>query len=161
MLVGYPLSPYVLRPFDETEFAGASPADIPRMREFNVLLSSVCIASEHAYGLLKGRFLSLKGMGEHKDVQEIYKAIEAMLVLHNICIGWNDHPDSIWEYDPTDIWEGWDGVDDRVDDEGDEAEVGIEDIEGEANIPERETPQYLKDEGRRKRQIVFDELFPI
>jgi hypothetical protein len=106
MLVGYPSSPYVLRPFDKTEFVGASPADIPHMREFNVLLSSVRIASEHAYGLLKGCFLSLKGMGEHKDVQTKYKAIEAMLVLHNICIDWNDHPDSIWQYDPTDIWEG-------------------------------------------------------
>ena len=149
-----------MRPFDETEFAGASPADIPRMREFNVLLSSVRIASEHAYGLLKGRFLSLKGMGEHKDIQTIYKAIEAMLVLHNICIDWNDHPDNIWQYNSTDIWAGWDGVEDRVD-EDEEIEVGIEDIEGEANIPEHETPQYLKDEGRRKRQIIFDELFPI
>jgi len=134
------------------------------MREFNVLLSSVHIASEHAYGLLKGRFLSLKGMGEHKDIQTIYKAIEAMLVLHNICIDWDDHPDTIWQYNSTDIWEGWDGMEDRVDDEDDEdegMEVGIDDIEGEANIPTRETPQYLKDEGRRKRQIIFDELFPI
>jgi hypothetical protein len=134
------------------------------MREFNVLLSSVRIASEHAYGLLKGRFLSLKGMGEHKDIQTIYKAIEAMLVLHNICIDWDDHPDTIWQYNSTDIWEGWDGMEDRVDDEDDEdegTEVGIDDIEGEANIPARETPQYLKDEGRRKRQIIFDELFPI
>ena len=49
---------------------------------------------------------------------------------------------------PADIWEGWDGVDDRVDDEDEETEVGIDDIEGEANIPEHETPQYLKDEGR-------------
>ena len=131
------------------------------MREFNVLLSSVRIASEHAYGLLKGRFLSLKGMGEHKDIQTIYKAIEAMLVLHNICIDWDDHPDTIWQYNSTDIWEGWDGMEDRVDDEDEETEVGIDDIEGEANIPARETPQYLKDEGRRKRQIIFDELFPI
>jgi hypothetical protein len=85
-------------------------------------------------------------------------------VLHNICIDWDDHPDTIWQYNSTDIWEGWDGMEDRVDDEDDEdegTEVGIDDIEGEANIPARETPQYLKDEGRRKRQIIFDELFPI
>ena len=56
------------------------------MQEFNVLLSSVRIASECAYGILKGCFLSLKGMGEHKDIQVIYKATETMLVLHNICI---------------------------------------------------------------------------
>ena len=64
------------------------------MQEFNVLLSSVHIAPEHAYGLLKGCFLSLKGMEKHKDIQVIYKAIGAMLVLHNICIDWNDHPET-------------------------------------------------------------------
>ena len=92
-------------------------------------------------------------MGEHKDIQMIYEAIEAMLVLHNICIDWNDHPDTIWQYNSTDIWE------DRVDDEDEETEVGIDDIEGEANIPKCETPQYLKDEGWQKQQIIFDELF--
>jgi hypothetical protein len=166
-LIGYPSSPYVLRPFDETEVAGASPEDIPRMREFNILLSSIRIASEHAYGLLKGRFLSLKGMGEHKDIQTIYKAIEAMLVLHNICIDWNDHPKNIWQFDSTDIWLGWDGVDNEGEEEEEEeeeaegnADIGIEVIDGDANIPEYETAQYLKEEGRRKRQIIFDELFP-
>jgi hypothetical protein len=166
-LTGYPSSPYVLRPFDETELAAALPADTPRMREFNFHLSSVRIASEHAYGLLKGRFLSLKGMGEHKDIQSIYKAIEAMLVLHNICIDWNDHPETIWQFDPMDIWSGWDGVEDEIEDEDETEgeddggiEVGIEVIAGDANIPERETPQYLKEEGRRKRQIIFEELFP-
>ena len=135
------------------------------MQELNVLLFSVCIASEHAYGLLKGCFLSLKGMGEHKDIQVIYKAIEAMLVIHNICINWNDHPETIWQYDFTDIWAGWDGVEDRVDEDEDEedeqTEIGIEVIERKVNIPEHETAQYLKNEGRRKWQIVFNELFPI
>jgi hypothetical protein len=64
----------------------------------------------------------------------VYQAIEAMLVLHDICIDWNDHPDTIWQYNSTDIWEGWDGVEDRVDDEDEEREVGIDDIEGEANM---------------------------
>ena len=50
-------------------------------------------------------------------------------------------------------------MDDRVDDEDEETEVGIDDIEGEANIPKCETPQYLKDEGWQKQQIIFDELF--
>ena len=60
---GYSSSPYVLQPFDETEFASASPTNIPHMQEFNVLLSSVCIASEHAYGLLKGLFFVLERHG--------------------------------------------------------------------------------------------------
>ena len=86
-------------------------------------------------------------------------------MLHNICINWNDHPETIWQYDSTDIWAGWDGAEDRVDEDEDEedeeTEIGIEVIEGEVNIPERETAQYLKNEGRRKRQIIFNELFPI
>jgi len=106
------------------------------------------VLHQNMHGLLKGCFLSLKGMGEHKDIQTICQAIEAMLVLHDICIDWNDHPDTIWEYNSTDIWESWDGVEDRVDDEDEETEVGIDDIEGGANIPKHETPQYLKDEGR-------------
>ena len=50
---------------------------------------------------------------------------------------------------------------DDEDEEDEGTEVGIDDIEGEANIPQHETPQYLQDEGRRKRQIILDELFPI
>jgi hypothetical protein len=123
---------------DKTELAAALPVDRPCMQEFNVLLSSVHIASEHAYGHLKGHFLSLKGMGEHKDIQTLYKAIKAILVLHNICIDWNDHPESISQYDPTDIWLGWDGVEvevDGVEDDEDVVDVGVDIIMGEPAIP--------------------------
>ena len=53
---------------------------------------------------LKVFFLSLKGMGEHMDIQTIYKAIEAMLVLHNICIDQDELPPalrSLW------YWLSW------------------------------------------------------
>jgi hypothetical protein len=166
MLSGYPSSPYVIRPFDEPEIAAASEDDAARMRAFNLVLSRARVASEHVFGLLKGHFLSLKAMGEHKDIQHMYKAIEAMLVLHNICIDWSDHPETIWEYDGTDIWPGWDGIEDEMDEDEEEEEEedmnpGIEIVAGNLNIPECETAQYLKDEGRRKRQIIFDELFPV
>ena len=40
------------------------------------------------------------------------QAIEAMPVLHTICIDWDDCPDTIWQYNSMDIWEGWHGVED-------------------------------------------------
>jgi hypothetical protein len=56
------------------------------MRAFNKRLSGVRIGVEHAFGMLKGRFRSLKEMGPHADIQEMYKAIEVLLILHNMCI---------------------------------------------------------------------------
>ena len=54
-----------------------------------------------------------------------------------------------------------DRVDEDEDEEDEETEIGIEVIEGNVNFPEHETAQYLKNEERRKRQIIFNELFPI
>lgn len=81
---GYPTLPYVICPFDEHDIAEASEIDVPHMRQFNKQLSSIRIASEHAFGHLKGCFPSLKEMGSHKDIEEMYKSIEAMMTLHNI-----------------------------------------------------------------------------
>ncbi|KAL1948348.1 hypothetical protein VTO73DRAFT_12423 [Trametes versicolor] len=99
---GYPSSPYVLRPFSEPEVAAASAQDRQRMREFNARISSIRIASEHTFGRLKGRFTSLKCMGPHDDLDDLYKAIEALMILHNICIEWKDKPEYIWSFDPRD-----------------------------------------------------------
>jgi hypothetical protein len=143
-----------MRPFDEVEFSRAPLADRPRMREFNKRLSSVRITSEHAFGLLKGRFPSMKEMGRHEDIQDAFKAIEAMMIIHNICIDWNDRPDRIWDFDPTDHWSdiGRGDVD---------ADIGLEVIDGEAHVPEHETNAWLKEMGRQKRIIILNELFPI
>jgi len=70
-----------MRPFDEKELADALPVDHPA---FNKCLSSVCITSEHAFRLLKGQFHLLKGMGRHEDIQDAFKVIEAMMIIHNI-----------------------------------------------------------------------------
>lgn len=153
VISGYPSTPYTIRPFDEPEIAAASPVDQRRMREFNRRLSSVRIASEHAYGKLKGRFPSLKEMGPHRDMDETYNAIEALLILHNISIEWSDNPERIWDFDPTDP---------GVEDDGDEREDGDfcrEELDGEAVVPAHESDAWLKVQGRRKRQLLFDELF--
>ncbi|KAF5332528.1 hypothetical protein D9611_005120 [Ephemerocybe angulata] len=89
---GYPSSPWVVRPFDETELSRAPAEDVPRMRRFNKRLSSVRIGVEHAFGRLKRRFRSLQNFTPHRDIRETYKAIEAMLVLHNLCIEYRDKP---------------------------------------------------------------------
>ena len=142
-----------MRPFDEKELADAPLAEHPRMRAFNKCLSSVRITVEHAFGLLKGRFPSLKEMGRHEDIQEAYKAIEALMIIHNICIDWKDQPDRIWDFDPTDDWS---------DDEDEEQDENIdgEVIEGEAQVPGHETNAWLLEMGREKRNIIFNELFP-
>jgi hypothetical protein len=114
--------------------------------------SGVRITSEHAFGLLKGRFPSLKEMGQHKNIEEAFKAIEAMMVIHNICIDWKDRPDKIWDFDPTDDWSDDEDVGGEV--------IGGEVIDGEAHVPEHETNAWLKEMGRQKRDVLLNELFP-
>lgn len=154
---GYPTSPYVIRPFDERDIAEASEIDVPRMRQFNKRLSSIRIASEHAFGHLKGRFPSLKEMGSHKDIEEMYKAIEAMMTLHNICIDWGDHPEDIWDFDASDSWPD----DEDEDNEDLDADVGCQDIEGDIEVPIHETDAWLRIAGREKRVELLNELFPL
>ena len=72
------------------------------MKAFNKCLSGIQIGVEHAFGMLKGYFGSLKEMWSHADIQEMYKAIEVLLVLHNMCIEYGDKPEDIWGYDPKD-----------------------------------------------------------
>jgi hypothetical protein len=122
------------------------------MRAFNKHLSGIRIGVEHAFGMLKGRFGSLKEMGAHADIQEMYKAIEALLILHNMCIEYGDKPEDIWGYDPKGDFD---------DEEGEYLENGdgmiLDDGEG---IPARETDAWLKRQGQAKRMIIFNDLFP-
>ena len=152
ILSGYPSSPVVLRPFDDDEIGRADPADRTRIKQFNRALSNVRIASEHAFGMLKGQFLSLKEMGSHRDMQDVYKAIEAMMILHNICLRWGDDPTKIWDYHPEDRWQGDDDLEETIDADLFDAPA--------VDIPEHESYDWLKEAGRRKRWILLDTLFP-
>jgi hypothetical protein len=91
-------------------------------------------------------------MGAHADIQEMYKAIEALLILHNMCIEYGDKPEDIRGYDPKGDFD---------DEEGEDLENGdgmiLDDGEG---IPARETDAWLKRQGRAKRMIIFNDLFP-
>lgn len=158
MSSGYPSSPYVLRPFSEPEIAAAtSDTERKRMREFNQRLSSVRIASEHTFGRLKGRFPSLKDMGSHENLEDLYDVIEALMILHNICIDWGDRPEDIWSFDPRDPPR--DGEEMPEEQDGDLVSI-YENVAGGAGVPLYETEAWLKEEGYRKRWAIFTELFP-
>jgi len=139
LLRGYCSTPYTLRPFDETELGKAPDEDTwKRMRAFNKQLSGVRITVEHAFGRLKGRFRALKEMGPHDDIQEMYKVIEALLILHNFCIDFGDKPEDIWDFDPKDDFDGAEeDLDPDLQDE-------IEEFE---EIPGHETDAWLKKQG--------------
>ncbi|KAF7362660.1 DDE Tnp4 domain-containing protein [Mycena venus] len=148
---GYPSSPYTVRPFDEPEIAAATAEDKGRMRAFNHRLSSVRIVIEHAFGLLKGRFPSLRGMGAHNSVQDMYRVIEALIILHNIAIDFKDKPDERWCMDEN--------PDDQEDENDADDHPLVQDVLGPAQVPAYETAEWLKERGRMKRLAILNLLF--
>ena len=107
------------------------------MRAFNLRLSGVRIVVEHAFGLFKCRFPSLHGMGPHKEIQDIYRTIEALMVLHNMAIDFRDRPSDEWRIDKN--------PDDHDDESNGDEEPIIADVVGEASVPQYETDDYLKE----------------
>lgn len=57
-------------------------------------MSSLRIFVEHAFGRMKGRFPWLRYITYH-DIDEIYKTVEALLILHNFLEARNDDPTTI------------------------------------------------------------------
>ncbi|KAB5591329.1 hypothetical protein CTheo_5245 [Ceratobasidium theobromae] len=83
---GYPISPFVLTPFARNECQ----EDGDRKRRFGKLISSARVVIEQTFGRLKARFPSLALMGEVEDLDDLYRAIEAMMILHNMCYDLHD-----------------------------------------------------------------------
>lgn len=92
-------------------------------------------------------------MGPHTDIQEMYKAIEALLILHNMCIDYGDKPDDDWEIDTTDVSDEEGSVEH---DEDPNAMI----VENGQSIPAWETDAWLKRQGCAKQMIIFNDLFP-
>ncbi|KAG9081987.1 hypothetical protein FRC06_005296 [Ceratobasidium sp. 370] len=86
---GYPISPLVLIPYNRRDLR----VDGDRRRRFNYRISRARIVVEWAFGRLKGRFPALKRLGAVRDMADIYRAIEAMMVVHNLCHEFSDAPD--------------------------------------------------------------------
>jgi hypothetical protein len=51
-----------------------------------------------AFGRLKSRFPALKKMGAVSDIKDMYRAVQAMMVVHNLCYDLGDRPDGLCAY---------------------------------------------------------------
>ncbi|KAF8836147.1 hypothetical protein BDN67DRAFT_911697, partial [Paxillus ammoniavirescens] len=153
--------PYILRPFTDPEVdSGGNIAEQYRRRKFNNRLSSIRIAVEHTFGLLKGRFPALKDLPPEIDIQNTYRLVHALMVMHNICIDLEDHPEDI----PEIIF----GDDSRTlpkDAEGDEdadlSNYGAPVIDGPIDIPAWESDEWLRREGQKRREQILNDIYPL
>lgn len=99
-------------------------------------------------------------MGPHDNVQEIYHVIEALIILHNICLEHNDQPEDIYDYVLS--LDSDSELEDDVDaDEDDSGNFGCEDVTGEVQVPWHETDNWLKVQGYSKWMALLNELFPV
>jgi hypothetical protein len=85
---GYALKPYVIVPFKQPA------ASLPHNRIFNELFSSCRCLIEHANGIWKNRWASLKGVRTQIRSKADFKVINThiliCIILHNILISFND-----------------------------------------------------------------------
>jgi hypothetical protein len=93
--------------------------DMAHNQLFNELFSSARTIIEHVNGMLKARWVSLKGIRTQvkteKDLKTVCQQIIVCLILHNLMIDFDDD----WE-DDIDIEEEEEGEQDGDGDEGDE-----------------------------------------
>ena len=95
--LGYPLTKYSIRPFNDYDLTN-NPHEARYRRRFNRRLSSLRIFVEHAFGRLKGRFPILRAM-TGRDIDEVYRILEALMIVHNILERLRDDPSDIEDYD--------------------------------------------------------------
>jgi len=142
----------LLRPYSEPELDGHYGAELRQRHAFNRRLSSIRIYIEHAFGLLKSRFQSLKKFGRHEDIQQTYRVIQALMVIHNLCIDLKDRPMEMG--DVVDIVEEEHRLEDQLG-------YGGNELDEAAQLPEGETENTLREEGWNKREAILNELFPL
>jgi len=150
--LGYPSSPYLLRPYSEPELDGYYGHELQRRRAFNRRLSSIRIYIEHVFGLLKSRFQSLRQLGRHEDIQQTYRVIQALMVAHNLCIDFGDH------LMDTNSVGGMLEEESRL--ENGPGHGGIE-VDELAQLPEGEMEEELRERGRNQWEVILNELFPL
>lgn len=99
----------------------------PPRQQFNKALSSSRVKIEHAFGLLKGRWASLRHLRmDHdttSDMRRIVQHIHACVVIHNILLS---HPEleSDYESGSDDSGDGSDSDNDGSDDDSNDENVG-------------------------------------
>lgn len=93
MYLGYPITQYAIRPFSDNDLTNN--ARVSRTRKlWNQAFSKERVVVEHAFGQLKGRFPSVRVMPGW-NLDRIYRAIEALMVVHNICVDLRDSVEDI------------------------------------------------------------------
>ena len=134
---------FTIRPFCKPELPN-DPVEIQRRKEFNERHSSEYSAIKSAFGMLKGRFPALRDM-PGKNRQTVYATIEALMVIHNICVDLND--------DPTEI-EGYRGVDNCL-----VSRVGTKQEPGENGLViDRLVDEELYMAGQRRREHLMETM---
>lgn len=98
-------------------------------------------------------------MGGTLDMQEVYKAVEALMVIHNLAIDLDDHPEEIWDYDSTDE-SSIAGPDNEDADNWVLQEFGHAIVER-LSVPGRETDTWLRTKGYAMRIQLLNKLCPI
>ncbi|KAJ3981565.1 hypothetical protein F5890DRAFT_1534734 [Lentinula detonsa] len=125
------------------------------MKDFNFKLSKQRITVEHAFGCLKLRFRSLQMMGAHENVQDAWRAIDSLMIVHNMCLYYDDQPAQLDDYS-EDIHD--DGIGDW---DGDILpEMTQNNVGGPADIPHSERAASLRVEGYRLRNELMDIVCP-
>lgn len=127
---GYPLTKFTIRPFAEYDLTN-DPVESRARKLWNQDLSHIRIAIEHAFGLLKGRFPILRNFPGH-DLLNIYRTIQACMVLHNILIDLDDDTDDMDDFDGNDTGTGANDVREdfaRDDDDPGPAEDNLDDMD--------------------------------
>ncbi|KAG8688962.1 hypothetical protein FRC11_004419, partial [Ceratobasidium sp. 423] len=85
---GYPITAFTIQPFAEYDITGD--AEVAEIRtQWNVAFSAKRVIIEHAFAQLKSRFPSLRVFPGWK-LKLMYREIEALLILHNICVSRHD-----------------------------------------------------------------------
>ncbi|KAG8914687.1 hypothetical protein FRC01_003964, partial [Tulasnella sp. 417] len=121
-------------------------------------LSSQRIEVEHAFGDLKGRFQALKCMGGTDNLPLMFRAIESLLILHNICIEYGDKVADLPDFCVDDLYpEG--ASDDDEDGENEEALAWVGLANSTRNMP-GESDEALKRRGKALRLTILDLIAP-
>lgn len=150
---GYPSSPYTMRPYDEPEIHKLPRPEQLRRRAFNKKLSSARITVEHSFGLLKGRFPALQDLGDVTNVEDVYRFINALMVLHNMCVDHGDRPEDIPGFDTFTSSHSVPHVLTHVPSYGHA-------IPSADRIPEGESDEHLRQLGLQMRNVYLNMLVP-
>ena len=93
-------------------------------------------------------------MGGMSDINDVYRVIEALMVIHNMCIDYHDSPKKIPDFE-EDAGRG------IMEEENSFIIEQIQDnISLQIPIPAHETDDWLLQEGRKVRDRLLDRIVP-